>query len=167
MAIGSPSLHMTVLVVDDNHHMRTIIRELLRSIGVTDIKEAADPVDAFELLKSVPVDLLLADLSMPIIDGVEFVQMVRNSADSPNPFLPIVMITGHSERSKVTAARDAGVNEFLVKPVTAKNLMDRLVSVVNSPRTFVRSASYFGPDRRRKTPQSYEGPWRRKDDKKE
>jgi CheY-like chemotaxis protein len=163
----APQLHLTVLVVDDNHHMRSIIKELLRSIGVQDIREAGDPVDAFEILKTVPVDLLLADLSMPLIDGVEFVSMVRNSADSPNPFLPVIMITGHSERSRVTAARDAGVNEFLVKPVTAKNLLERLTMIVNSPRSFVRSGTYFGPDRRRRRDPNFKGPYRRKDDQPE
>lgn len=161
---AASTLPISVLVVDDNHHMRSILKELLKSAGVTEIKEAADPVDAFEVLKSVPIDLLLADLSMPIIDGVEFVRMVRGSADSPNQFLPIIMVTGHSERSKVMAARDAGVNEFLVKPVTAKNLMDRLALIVNAPRPFVKSPTYFGPDRRRRTIPDYAGPFRRKND---
>lgn len=158
------SLPITVLVVDDNAHMRTILRELLRGAGVTQIREANDPVDAFELLRTVPIDLILADLSMPIIDGVEFVKMVRTSADSPNPYMPVIMITGHSERSRVTAARDAGVNEFLVKPVTAKALMERLGTIVENPRPFVKSASYFGPCRRRRKDPKFEGPWRRRSD---
>jgi two-component system, chemotaxis family, chemotaxis protein CheY len=160
----SSVLPICVLVVDDNQHMRSILKELLKSANVQDIKEASDPVDAFEILKTVPVDILIADLSMPMIDGVEFTKMVRTGADSPNPFLPIIMVTGHSERSKVMAARDAGVNEFLVKPVTAKSLMDRLALVVNAPRPFVKAAGYFGPDRRRRQNPNFEGPWRRKSD---
>jgi two-component system, chemotaxis family, chemotaxis protein CheY len=158
------SLPITVLIVDDNAHMRAIIKELLRGAGVTQIKEANDPVDAFEVLKTSPIDLILADLSMPIIDGVEFVKMVRTSADSPNPYMPIIMITGHSERSRVTAARDAGVNEFLVKPVTAKALLERLSLIIESPRPFVKSSTYFGPCRRRRNDPKFEGPWRRKSD---
>ena len=92
--------------------------------------------------------------------------MVRTSSDSPNPFMPIVMITGHSERSRVNAARDAGVNEFLVKPVTAKSLMDRINTVVNHPRSFVKGGTYFGPDRRRRKDMNYAGPWRRKEESK-
>jgi two-component system, chemotaxis family, chemotaxis protein CheY len=160
VANSSKTLPLTILVVDDNHHMRSIIKELLRAIGVQEVREANDPVEAFELLKSTPIDLILADLSMPIIDGVEFIRMVRTSADSPNPFLPVIMITGHSERS----ARDAGVNEFLVKPVTAKSLMERLTMIVNHPRAFVRSGSYFGPDRRRRQDPKFTGPWRRAND---
>jgi DNA-binding response OmpR family regulator len=73
------------------------------------------------------------------------------------------MITGHSERSRVSAARDAGVNEFLVKPVTAKSLMERLTLIVNKPRNFVKSKNYFGPDRRRRPDPNYGGSERRKD----
>jgi two-component system, chemotaxis family, chemotaxis protein CheY len=159
-----PTLPITVLVVDDNQHMRSILKELLRAVGVKKVKEAEDPVEAFELIKTVPIDLVLADYSMPIIDGVEFTRMVRTGSDSPNPFLPIVMITGHSERSRVNAARDAGVNEFLVKPVTAKSLIERIQMVVNNPRSFIKSSAYFGPDRRRRKEKNFTGPWRREDD---
>ncbi|WP_238164784.1 response regulator [Candidatus Phycosocius bacilliformis] len=160
---ASTSIPITILIVDDNQHMRGILKELLRAAGVTDIKEASEPVEAFEYLRSTSIDLLLVDLAMPLIDGVEFTKMVRTSEDSPNPFLPIIMITGHSERSRVNAARDAGVNEFLVKPVTAKSLMERLTLIVNKPRSFVKSKNYFGPDRRRRPDPNYGGAERRKD----
>jgi len=144
--------------------MRSLIKELLKSIGVNQIHESADPVEAFEFMRTNTVDILLADLSMPMIDGIEFVRMIRTGDDSPNQFLPVIMVTGHSERSKIEAARDAGVNEFLVKPINAKSLLLRLQSVINSPRQFVKSGSYFGPDRRRGQADNYDGPWRRKDD---
>lgn len=155
---------MSVLVVDDNQHMRAIIKELLKALGPVVIREAADPVEAFEVLSSVPIDLVLTDLSMPMIDGVEFTRMIRTGADSPNRFLPIVMITGHTERSRIMAARDAGVNEILVKPVTARALVERLKVVIEKPRPFVTCAAYFGPDRRRKTTGGHAGPFRRASD---
>lgn len=161
---SSTHLPITVLVVDDNSHMRSLLKELLKSIGVNEIREAADPVDAFELMRTNVIDILLVDLSMPMIDGVEFVKMIRTGEDSPNKFLPIIMVTGHSERSKIEAARDAGINEFLVKPINAKSLMMRLQAVINTPRQFIKSTSYFGPDRRRGQADNYDGPWRRKDD---
>lgn len=151
------------MIVDDNQHMRGILKELLRAAGVNDIKEASDPLEAFEYMKSSLIDLLLVDLSMPLMDGVEFTRMVRTNENSPNHFLPIIMITGHSERSRVNAARDAGVNEFLVKPVTAKGLMERLSLIVNRPRNFVKSKQYFGPDRRRRADPNFSGEERRKD----
>ena len=160
---ASTSIPITILIVDDNQHMRGILKELLRAAGVSDIKEASDPLEAFEYMKSSLIDLLLVDLAMPLMDGVEFIRMVRTNENSPNHFLPIIMITGHSERSRVNAARDAGVNEFLVKPVTAKGLMERLSLILNRPRNFVKSKQYFGPDRRRKADPNFSGEERRKD----
>ncbi len=162
MAVSS--IPISVLVIDDNHHMRSLIKELLKAIGITDVREASEPIEALELMKTVPIDILLVDFSMPMIDGVEFVHMIRTGDDSPNPFIPIIMITGHSEKSKVLSARDAGVNEFLVKPINAKSLMMRLQNVIERPRPFIRISSYFGPDRRRGDNPKFEGPWRRKDD---
>jgi two-component system, chemotaxis family, chemotaxis protein CheY len=159
-----PTLPITVLVVDDNQHMRTILKELLRAVGLKKIKEAEDAVEAFEIIKTFTIDLVLVDYAMPLIDGIEFTKMVRTSSDSPNVFLPIVMITGHSERGRVNAARDVGVNEFLVKPVTAKSLIERIQMVVNNPRSFIKSSAYFGPDRRRRKDKMFTGPWRREED---
>jgi len=157
-------LSITVLVVDDNTHMRSILKELLRAMGVANIREASDAVEAFEILKSNEMDLIIADVSMPIIDGVEFTRMLRNNADSANPYVPILIVSGHSERSRVFAARDAGCTEFLVKPITANGLFARIVAIVERPRPFVRTPTFFGPDRRRRTPKDYAGPFRRKDD---
>ena len=119
---------------------------------------------------STPADTSPMNVSRPCvplvidtINCVEFTRMVRTNEDSPNHFLPIIMITGHSERSRVNAARDAGVNEFLVKPVTAKGLMERLSLIVNRPRNFVKSKQYFGPDRRRRADPNFSGEERRKD----
>lgn len=157
-------MDLQVLIVDDNQHMRTILRELLRAVGIREAREARDAVEALDIMKTTSTDLVLVDLSMPVIDGVEFTHMVRTSSDSPNPYVPIIMITGHSARSKVLAARDAGVNEFVAKPVTAKSLMQRLIAIVERPRPFVRTATYFGPDRRRKADPDYQGPFRRAGD---
>jgi two-component system, chemotaxis family, chemotaxis protein CheY len=158
-------MDLQVLIVDDNGHMRTILRELLRAVGIREAREARDAVEALDIMKSSPMDLILVDLSMPVIDGVEFTRMVRTSSDSPNPYVPIVMITGHSARSKVTAARDAGVTEFVAKPVTAKSLLERLQAIVERPRPFVKTALYFGPDRRRRNDPEFAGPFRRAADK--
>lgn len=93
-------------------------------------------------------------------DGLHLVKWVRTSPDSPDNFLPIIMVTGHTEKARITEARDAGINEFMAKPVSAKALYRRLVSVIEHPRQFVRTKTYFGPDRRRKV-EPFEGPDRR------
>jgi DNA-binding NtrC family response regulator len=103
---------------------------------------------------------------MQPLDGIDFVRLIRNSRDSPNPMVPVIMITGHSTIRRVAEARDVGVTEFLSKPVTARGVIERINRVVENPRSFVRTGDYFGPDRRRRQAPDYEGPFRRERDKK-
>lgn len=163
---GLSSLH--VLVVDDNAHMRAIVVAILRGIGIGVVKEASDGADALEAMRNSIPDLVICDLNMSPVDGLDFAHMVRTAPDSPYPFVPIILMTGHTERSKVAAARDAGVNEVLAKPISARGLLDRIVAVIDRPRPFVRTASYAGPCRRRTSPKEgkeHGGPWRRKGDR--
>ena len=99
---------------------------------------------------------------MPIFDGLELAQMIRQPGTTSNPFVPIIMLTGHSEKNHVMAARDAGITEFMVKPISATALYHRILNVVVNPRPFIKTADYFGPDRRRNAALSYSGPERRK-----
>src|SRR2546423_87136 len=85
---------------------------------------------------------------------------IRSSPDSPDPFAPIVMLSGHTEKARVMQARDAGITEFMAKPVSARSLYARIVSIIENPRPFVRTKDYFGPDRRRQM-LPFEGPERR------
>lgn len=155
---------LTVLIVDDNKHMITIVKTLLRGFGISHFIEANDAAEAFDMVRSEHIDFIIVDYLMEILDGTDFVRLVRTGDDSPNPFVPIIMLTAYSERSKVIAARDAGVTEFCCKPVTAKELFRKVRSIVNTPRPFVRTASYFGPDRRRIKSENYRGPERRSEE---
>ena len=156
------SLH--ILLVDDNQHMRAITSAILQSAGIRKIREVADGAAALESLRDHATDLAIVDFNMFPLDGVEFTRLVRNSPDSANPYLPIIMMTGHSEKSRVVEARDAGVTEFVVKPITAKAVFDRIQAVIVRPRPFVKTDGYFGPDRRRTQPPGYKGPYRRATD---
>ena len=155
---------LRVLLVDDNQHMRSIVAAVLAGVGVTQVRECWDGAEALDALRQWPADVAIVDFQMSPVDGVEFTRLVRNAGDSPNPFLPIIMLTGHAERARVEEARDAGVTEFVVKPVTARSVLDRLNAVIIRPRPFIRTADYFGPDRRRRQDPAYVGPWRRNDD---
>ncbi|HWY62183.1 MAG TPA: response regulator [Rhizomicrobium sp.] len=161
---GAAFEQLKVLIVEDNQHMRSLLRALLNSVGIREIAEASNGSSALNLLRERKCDMILTDLAMQPMDGLEFSRTVRTSEKSPNPFVPIIMITGHTERHRVEEARDAGVTEFLAKPITAQSLFSRLAEIMERPRAFVRTETYFGPDRRRKTPESYAGPWRRHDD---
>jgi CheY-like chemotaxis protein len=156
-----------VLVVDDNKQMRFLVRCLLRAGGITKISEAATGAEAFETMRRRPVDLIIVDWKMAPVDGLAFTQLVRRAPESPNPYTPILMLTAHTEASRVAAARDAGVNGFIKKPISARLLFDRISNVLTDKRLFVRTGDFFGPDRRRGQHPDYPGPFRRETDRSE
>lgn len=149
--MGQPDLSkMSALVVDDNAHMIQIIRSMLLGFGITKTYESRDAAEAFDMTQTEAIDVIIVDYQMPILDGLEFTQMVRTAKDSRNPFVPIILLTAHTERSRIFAARDVGITEICAKPINAKQLWLKIAAVVNNPRPFVRANSYFGPDRRRR-----------------
>src|SRR6187399_608128 len=150
------------LICDDNPHMRRILRTLLHSFGAREAYESEDGATALEMYSHYIPDIVITDWAMPIFDGLELMQMIRQPGANANPYVGIIMLTGHSEKKRVTAARDAGITEFLAKPISAKGLYARIVNVVASPRPFIKTSTYFGPDRRRMVNSNYIGPERRK-----
>lgn len=152
---------LRVLMVEDNTHMGSILRTVLNSFGIRLIDECRSAVDALELIRTKPYDFVMLDYNMPILDGIEFTRLVRTGKDHCQQMIPIIMITGYTERRRVIEARDAGVTEICVKPVTARDLWNRIAEVINAPRPFIRSKSYTGPDRRRNRKADYAGEDRR------
>ncbi len=167
MCVGAAAMsgyrfdRLKVLVVDDNPHMRKLVVAILQAFGVIQIFEAADGTRAWTTLREANPDVIILDWMMEGMTGIELVKMLRTSPQTPNPFVPIIMLTGYTQVDHVRQARDAGVNEFLAKPVSVKAIMSRLVSVIENPRPFVRTKAYFGPCRRRRGKEEYRGPERR------
>ncbi|HUO21637.1 MAG TPA: response regulator [Caulobacteraceae bacterium] len=155
---------LKVLLADDNAHLRAIVAAILSGIGVPRVQECSDGAQALDCLRRGPIDVAIVDFHMAPVDGVEFTHLVRNSPDSVNPELPIIMLTGYAERARVCEARDAGVTEFIVKPVAARAVYDRLNAVVFRPRPFIKCESYHGPCRRRRQDPGFQGPFRRSTD---
>lgn len=152
------------VVADDNAHMRRIVRTLLRAFGSREIYEAEDGASALEATENFMPDILITDIKMPIFDGIELTQMIRNPEGSKCPYLPIIVLTAYSERRRVLLARDAGATEFLCKPVSANALYKRIQNVVENPRPFIKVSTYFGPDRRRNSDPNFQGEERRATD---
>jgi CheY-like chemotaxis protein len=150
------------LVIEDNAHMRRIVRTLLHGFGARDVYEAEDGATGLEAFTQHSPDIVICDWAMPVFDGLELTKMIRQPGANANPFVPIIMMSGHSEKKRVTAARDAGVTEFLAKPISANALHQRILNIVANPRPFIRTKTYFGPDRRRNPNATYNGPERRK-----
>ncbi len=143
---------LCVLVVDDNLYMRKMIRNLLVNCGIKDICEASDGIAALDSIRSMAPDVVILDWEMPMLSGPELVRIVRSPGVFPMPDIPIIILTGHCERWRVVEAVRLGVNEFLTKPVSAKALYDRLVSITTQPRPVVQLGDYYGPEPRKLVP---------------
>jgi two-component system chemotaxis response regulator CheY len=140
---------VNVLVVDDNPYMRKVIRILLVNVGVKNVYEAGDGITGLEAIRTVAPDVVIVDWEMPLLNGAELVRIVRSPGVFPLPDVPIIMLSGHGERWRVIEAVRLGVNEFMVKPVSARALLDRLVSILAKPRPIVQYGNYYGPEPRR------------------
>ena len=150
-----------VLVVDDNVHMRKLVSTILQAFGVNQIFEDESGERAWTSLRENNPDIAVVDWMMEGMSGLELTQKIRSDPNSPNPFMPIIMLSGHTSLDHVRQARDGGVNEFIAKPVSVKTMMQRLQSVIEQPRPYVRTKVYFGPCRRRRGATEHQGPERR------
>jgi CheY-like chemotaxis protein len=137
-----------VLVVDDEHFMRKVVHTLLTSIGIGAVFEAADGLEGLDVIRQERPDAAIVDWNMPKLDGPGFVRLVRSPLTFSYPDIPIVMLTGHGERSRVIEALQLGVNEYLLKPVSGHALQERLVAVLTNPRPIVQRPGYYGPEPR-------------------
>jgi CheY-like chemotaxis protein len=133
---------LNVLVVDDNPFMRKIVRSMLNNIGVKKTFEAADGIAALDMIRQALPDIVVLDWEMPLLNGPELVRIVRSPGVFPMPDIPIIMLSAHGERWRIVESVKIGVNEFLCKPVSAKALLDRLISILLKPRESVRLGEY-------------------------
>ncbi|MBK8839699.1 MAG: response regulator [Hyphomonadaceae bacterium] len=156
--------NVSALILDDNAHMRGLVRVILASFGMRQIEEAPDCNTAVGVIAGGDIDIAFVDFKLGALDGIDFCKRIRLDPDSPNRYLPIIMITAYSERRRVIDAINAGVDEFLVKPIRAVDVANRVNAVVERRRPFIQTPGYFGPERRRRADPRFKGPWRRADD---
>jgi two-component system chemotaxis response regulator CheY len=119
------------LIVDDSSVMRKIVERSLRQAGLESlvIFEASSGSEGLDLLKTQPVDLILSDINMPTMDGLEFLRQLR--AQKLAPDVPVVMITTESSMEFVQQAIEAGAKSYIRKPFTAEQVKERVLSLLN------------------------------------
>ncbi len=153
--------NITVLIVESTRAMFDLTKSVLTTFGVNQIYSAYSYDEGFQKFCNLNPDLVIIDWLEDPKNGLELTRKIRQDEKSPNPFTPIVLMTGYSQKRRVIAARDSGITEFLVKPFTAKAMFQRIEQLIERPRNFVKCENYFGPDRRRKNDVDYSGPERR------
>ncbi len=151
-----------LLIVDDNSQMRFLVRALLQAMGAGRCQEAGSAEEALHLIGAGAVDLLIADLVMGQMSGVDLAREVRRRENTVNRCMAIIIMTGHADRDRVAQARDAGAHSVLAKPISAQSLALHVTRAMNDRRPFVEGGAFFGPDRRRASSLRFTGPCRRR-----
>ena len=150
---------LKVLVIDDEHYMRKVTRTILTAIGVKTILEAPDAMAGLELARTQLPHLIIVDWQMPVIDGAQFVRMIRTPGEFPAPDVPIIMLSAYSDHWRVVESARIGANEFVRKPVSIKTLEDRITAIISRPRPTIKLNGYYGPMPRRLVPMEiFDGP---------
>ena len=140
---------LRILVVDSDQELRNLTRDMLDRLGIAQVFTVADGSRTFAELRERQYDLVILERQMEPLGGIDLTRMIRTAADSPDPHVPILMVTVAPSLQDVTEARDVGVSEFLIRPFSVDGLKGRITAIVNNPRAFIQVESYFGPDRRR------------------
>lgn len=139
---------LSFLIVEDSAYMRKILRTILMGFGSRKIYEAEDGIGGLEKLDGYGPDIVIVDWEMPVLNGPEMIKFIRNPDGNRYAFVPIILLTAHTERRRIMEARDLGAHEVLRKPVSARAIYQRVASIILNPRPFLRTATYFGPEAR-------------------
>jgi CheY-like chemotaxis protein len=152
---------MKVLIVDPNAFMRGVVADSLRRLTINSINATASAVEAFTVGRTFKPDLIFVDWDAGRMSGLEFTREVRRNTTGILRETPIILLAGVIDHDQLMSARQTGINEFLLKPVSAQGVLSRIEEVVLRPRKFIDSRNYVGPCRRRREDPNYAGPWRR------
>ncbi|MBW8879951.1 MAG: response regulator [Asticcacaulis sp.] len=155
-----------VLIVEDNDASRRLVQELMRAAGFTKLSFARNAEEAIVQIGHHHPDLILLDWGLPGMSGIDLVREIRKAALQPdarfpNPEVPIVMLTARQRHRDVTTARNAGINDFVVKPFSTTTLLKAVSGALTKKRRFITTPEFTGPDRRRRKAALFPGLLRR------
>jgi CheY-like chemotaxis protein len=135
------------LIVDGDPHAARILSQILRGFGLSQQVVADSGEEAQRHLKQASFDLVICEVVHPDMQAVDLLRWIRRQAEGIK-FVPIIVLTGYSDIGNVTSARDSGASLVVKKPVSPAVLLDHITWAARTPRPFVETSSYIGPDRR-------------------
>ena len=153
---------LTILVVEDSDAMMEIMVTILTRFGFGRILTAQNGEEGFSLFQRYKPDMIITDWHMEPVDGIELIKWIRRNKYSVRRMVPIILMTGFTEHTRIESARDIGTTEILVKPFKAEDLAKRIMHMIDVPRDFIETQQFFGPDRRRRKVDDIDGEDRRK-----
>ena len=142
--------HIGVLLIEPDPFISHLIKNVLQSLGFTRILKVANSQDVLDVLAESTIELIISEWDIAPINGIELTKRIRHLDHPIHRRIPIIMTTGRAQFNDVSFARDAGVTEFIVKPISAKAVLERIQMAIEKPRDFIIAATYVGPERRRK-----------------
>jgi len=140
---------LNILVLEKHLLIQRLFRDVLREFNVGEVETTMDQKYAVSMLGEFKPDVIFCDWSDGL-DGNTFLEQVRGGVASPNPYVPVIMVTAYAEHRHVCWARDSGTTEYLIKPISARTIYGRICAVIENHRQFIKCGNFFGPDRRRR-----------------
>jgi DNA-binding response OmpR family regulator len=137
-----------ILLLDDHPEGGAILAQICMGFGAKRFFRCASIKEARELAEHTELHLILVNANLRESPAFDFIDWLRRSTQPPNSFTPVLLITGHTQRSQVEKARDCGANIVLAKPVSPQTMLERIIWIAREKRPFVNSGAYIGPDRR-------------------
>lgn len=164
MALKLNFRSVTTLMVDRDRYTRSLIAQMLRGFGVGGIEAVDNGEAAMKYVQEHFVDLLIIEADLPDMRGSDFIRWIRRENKEPLRFVPILVLSGYTQMSMISAVRDAGANIVVKKPVSAQMLFDRVAWMARTPRAYLETGDYVGPDRRFREIVPPNGEYRRETD---
>ena len=140
--------NVTTLLVDRDHFTRGLIAQMLRGYGMDSPTAVETGAEAKHHLLHHYADLCIIEAALPDMASADMIRWIRRQGKSPFRFVPIIVLSGYTQLRQVSAARDAGANLVLKKPVSPQSLLDRIIWVAKAARPFIETGDFIGPDRR-------------------
>lgn len=166
MGILSPERvrELRVMVVDDDRPTRLLVRAYLEHLHFADVIERDSGEAALKDLSRRHFDLVVTDIEMQDLGGIELLLRIWRDPDVMNPYMPVVLMTQNASRDYVVKARDCGASAFVAKPLHFESLQRTIETVLTDKRSFIKVRSYAGPDRRRQDKTPRNGKYQRESD---
>jgi CheY-like chemotaxis protein len=158
---GEEFKYARVLVASGKSHVVQVMRHVLAIAGVQEIGVAASAQAALDLLVAKRFNAVFCDDSCSEVDGKSFAYVVRRHPSVLNPMVPLFLVCAGPRFRDIELARDTGFSDVLCRPVSAATVIRKLRQVIETPRSFIASSSFFGPDRRAKQRPAFQGAERR------
>ena len=137
-----------ILLLDDHPEGGNILAQICMGFGARRFFRCSTGEEAKDLVKESELHMIMVNANLRESPAFDFIDWLRRSNLQPNSFTPVILITGHTQRSQVEKARDCGANIVLAKPVSPQSMLERIIWISREKRPFVNSGSYIGPDRR-------------------